>query len=739
MKDQSKTKQVLIQELVSLRHRISELERSESELKRAKEVLKDSESKFQFLAENMADVVFAVDLNLKTTYVSPSIERLLGFTPQERMAQKADQQLTLKSQKLVFETLSEELGREKEKGSDPDRSKTLELEYYHKDGSIKNLLTYIRGIRDSEGNLTGFYGSSHDITERKRADEAFSREYSFSNAIIKNISEGLCVCHETTEYPFVKFTIWNDRMTEITGYTMEEINRIGWYQTVYPDPELQAKAIERMNRMRQRKDLRSEEWEITRADGNKRVLNISTSVVESDDGVVHVLALMQDITDRKRAREALRVSETRYRLLAENARDVIWMVDMDMRLTYVSPSVTMVLGFTEEEAMARTVRQAYTQASFEKAMQVFAEEMAIESAGCGDPNRSRILELDLICKDGNTVTVEGNFCFLRDPTGKVIGVLSILRDIADRKRSEELLRESEEKHRSFIESLPIGLYRNTPGPQGRFIMANTALANLHGFDSVDEFLSQDVLDLYVDPAKRNEISAELVEKGFVSGKEIMLKRKDGTPIWGSVTARAIRDQEGKVVYFDGNVTDITDRKRMEEEIFTLSITDQLTGLYNRRGFLSLTGHLLKLSERNKSELLLFFADLDLLKYINDTLGHEEGDKALIEAANIFKENFRTSDVIARLGGDEFAVLAIGINRTSPEVFTARLQQLIDIRNNQENRKYKLSISIGCAYYDPESPCSIDDLIARADKLMYEQKQNKKGLLLQSAFLSSSNH
>ena len=739
MKDQSKTKQVLIQELVSLRHRISELERSESELKRAKEVLKDSESKFQFLAENMADVVFAVDLNLMTTYVSPSIERLLGFTPQERMAQKADQQLTLKSQKLVFETLSEELGREKEKGSDPDRSKTLELEYYHKDGSIKNLLTYIRGIRDSEGSLTGFYGSSHDITERKRADEAFSREYSFSNAIIKNISEGLCVCHETTEYPFVKFTIWNHRMTEIMGYTMEEINRIGWYQTVYPDPELQAKAIERMNRMRQRKDLRSEEWEITRADGNKRVLNISTSVVESDDGVVHVLALMQDITDRKRAREALRVSETRYRLLAENARDVIWTVDMDMRLTYVSPSVTMVLGFTEEEAMARTVRQAYTQASFEKAMQVFAEEMAIESAGCGDPNRSRILELDLICKDGNTVTVEGNFCFLRDPTGKVIGVLSILRDIADRKRSEELLRESEEKHRSFIESLPIGLYRNTPGPQGRFIMANTALANLHGFDSVDEFLSQDVLDLYVDPAKRNEISAELVEKGFVSGKEIMLKRKDGTPIWGSVTARAICDQEGKVVYFDGNVTDITDRKRMEEEIFTLSITDQLTGLYNRRGFLSLTGHLLKLSERNKSELLLFFADLDLLKYINDTLGHEEGDKALIEAANIFKENFRTSDVIARLGGDEFAVLAIGINRTSPEVFTARLQQLIDIRNNQENRKYKLSISIGCAYYDPESPCSIDDLIARADKLMYEQKQNKKGLLLQSAFLSSSNH
>jgi len=172
-------------------------------------------------------------------------------------------------------------------------------------------------------------------------------------------------------------------------------------------------------------------------------------------------------------------------------------------------------------------------------------------------------------------------------------------------------------------------------------------------------------------------------------------------------------------------TDITDRKKMEEEIHTLSITDQLTGLNNRRGFLSLAGQQLKLSDRNKSKMLLFFADLDLLKQINDTLGHVEGDKALIEAANIFRETFRDSDIIARLGGDEFAVLAIDIKEENPEIFTARLQQLIDTQNNGENRKYKLSISVGCAYYDPENPCSLDELIGHADKLMYEQKQNKK--------------
>jgi diguanylate cyclase (GGDEF)-like protein len=127
-------------------------------------------------------------------------------------------------------------------------------------------------------------------------------------------------------------------------------------------------------------------------------------------------------------------------------------------------------------------------------------------------------------------------------------------------------------------------------------------------------------------------------------------------------------------------------------------------------------------------MLLFFADLDLLKWINDTMGHEEGDKALIEAATVFKETFRTSDIIARLGGDEYAALTVDITDTNSEILTARMQSVIDTRNNRENRKYRLSISVGCSYYDPENPCTIDDLIVRADKLMYEQKQNKQRLL-----------
>jgi len=132
-------------------------------------------------------------------------------------------------------------------------------------------------------------------------------------------------------------------------------------------------------------------------------------------------------------------------------------------------------------------------------------------------------------------------------------------------------------------------------------------------------------------------------------------------------------------------------------------------------------------------------DLDGLKWINDTLGHEEGDKALIEAATVLKETFRASDIIARLGGDEFAALAVDITEENSEIFTARFQSLIDRRNNQKNRKYRLSISMGGSYYDPENPCSIDELMASADKLMYKQKQHRKGLLLKGVPQLNGNH
>ena len=157
----------------------------------------------------------------------------------------------------------------------------------------------------------------------------------------------------------------------------------------------------------------------------------------------------------------------------------------------------------------------------------------------------------------------------------------------------------------------------------------------------------------------------------------------------------------------------------------MALIDDLTGLNNRRGFSTLGQQQLKLSNRAKKGMFLLFSDLDNLKWINDTLGHHEGDRALVETATISRETFRQSDIIARVGGDEFAVLAVEAYRDSGDILAARLQENLRTHNAQRNRRYKLSISVGLDYYDPICPCSIDELLDRADRSMYEQKQKKQ--------------
>lgn len=169
-------------------------------------------------------------------------------------------------------------------------------------------------------------------------------------------------------------------------------------------------------------------------------------------------------------------------------------------------------------------------------------------------------------------------------------------------------------------------------------------------------------------------------------------------------------------------------KELEDQLYTLSITDELTGLYNRRGFFTLAEHRLKLAKRKNQGLLILYGDVDNFKSVNDTLGHEEGDKLLVEIADLLRETYRETDIISRLGGDEFVVFPVGRDKNDIQLVTDRLAKNIDIYNSKRDNGHKLSISIGMALYEPESVAQLDGLLAEADKLMYEQKKRKKMVL-----------
>lgn len=167
-----------------------------------------------------------------------------------------------------------------------------------------------------------------------------------------------------------------------------------------------------------------------------------------------------------------------------------------------------------------------------------------------------------------------------------------------------------------------------------------------------------------------------------------------------------------------------ERQRLVTEIRSLSLIDDLTGLYNRRGFITLAREQLKISKRSKEGMHFLYIDLDSLKSINDRWGHHQGDNALKDLASILKRTFRESDILARIGGDEFCVLARETRRQSEQVLSARLLDTIAQHNREATRPYKISISLGVTQNSPDKPCSPEEIIIRADRMMYRDKRRK---------------
>jgi diguanylate cyclase (GGDEF)-like protein/PAS domain S-box-containing protein len=288
--------------------------------------------------------------------------------------------------------------------------------------------------------------------------------------------------------------------------------------------------------------------------------------------------------------------------------------------------------------------------------------------------------------------------------------------------------ESEKRFQVLLEHLPVGVYRTTP--DGKIVEANQALANMLGYESHEDLKDVDVTELYVRADDRAEHLQKLQESGTFF-TEFQLRRRDGKTIWGRDYPRAVTGQGGEILYYDGILLDITVQKNAEEDLKdalkkleTLSLRDDLTGLYNRRGFFTIAVEHFKVADRNRTKMFLLFMDLDNLKQINDTHGHHKGDQALVEVANLLNSTFRRSDIKGRMGGDEFAVFPIDATQEGMERAISRLKKNLESFNRSKDNPFHLSVSMGVSHYDPEHPCTIDELLVRADKIMYEDKRQK---------------
>jgi diguanylate cyclase (GGDEF)-like protein len=294
---------------------------------------------------------------------------------------------------------------------------------------------------------------------------------------------------------------------------------------------------------------------------------------------------------------------------------------------------------------------------------------------------------------------------IEDNAGDARLIQEMLKDIATASFESE-----------WVSSLSAGLERLSEIHFDALLL-DLGLPDSKGIETLEQLLSQspEVPVIVLTGLADEMLGIEAVQKG---AQDYLVKG----PVNSDLLVRAIRYA--------------IERKRLISELRNLSLRDDLTGLYNRRGFLAVAEQQWKLAKRSKTGLLLILADLDGMKQINDTFGHKEGDLALKNAAAVLKDTFRESDVIGRIGGDEFAVVVIEDSKVGAEIISVRLQDNLDAYNAKRIGRYELSVSIGIARCDPASPCFLDKLMSEADALMYEQKRRKKICAVDIVELSS---
>jgi len=449
--------------------------------------------------------------------------------------------------------------------------------------------------------------------------------------------------------------------------------------------------------------------------------------------------------DRKRAEEALRKSEAELLALFASMEDVVLVIDREGVYRKIAPTNAGLLVKPPAELLNKSLQDVFPPEQAENFLNVVRQVL--------DSKQTAKIEYDLSIGD-RTVWFGTSISLLTEDT-----TLWVSHDITQRKRYELVQNAIFRITQAAITSEGMDvLYSSIHSILGELIPAENFYIALYDPDTdlisfpyyIDQCDDQPPTPMPIQGltgyvirtgrpllATRAELE-RLVQKGEVEVVGTLGEDWLGAPL--KVEGRTIgvmavqsylpeihydQDDMNFLEFVSTQVAQAIERKHSEEELRNLSLTDELTGLFNRRGFTILAEQQMKLAHRMKRRMLLLFSDVDKLKTINDTFGHPVGDLALKEVASVMKETFREVDIVARLGGDEFVILAPDASGDSVDILVERLQNTLDARNRQGARPYHMTVSVGIAYYDPEKPCTLNELVTQADALMYIQKQSRR--------------
>jgi diguanylate cyclase (GGDEF)-like protein/PAS domain S-box-containing protein len=425
------------------------------------------------------------------------------------------------------------------------------------------------------------------------------------------------------------------------------------------------------------------------------------------------LTVLREIADCCPAGTVLRESDEQYRLLFESSPLPMWVYDRHtLRFIAVNDTAVRQYGFTREEFLAKTIAEIRP----EEDIPDLLEDVARQSRGWEPRGHWRHCK-----KDGTLIDVE-IVSHLLNFHG-VESVLVVIRDVTERKRAEDAVRQAEEKYRGMFENAVIGIFRASL--DGRLMNVNRAHAQMHGYESPEEMMaevSNVARDLFVDPGQMAELADRVIRNGVVRGAELEIYRKDGRKKWVRTNVSAIHNADGSVESFEGTVEDITEQKAAQERLKFLALYDALTELPHRALLQDRLENAVASARRRGVKVALLFLDLDRFKAINDLFGHAFGDVVLKEIAERLKGCVR-EHTVARVGGDEFLILMSSLEDPADAAIAAnRVMDAMSAKFVIQGRTLSVGCSVGVSIF-PEHGEDGDTLIRNADAAMYSAKES----------------
>jgi PAS domain S-box-containing protein len=702
-------------ELNALKKQVTRLRKSESEYKKANTKLQEIGEKHRSLVEKACDGI-AIIQDMVIAYVNPHLAGMMGYSTKY-----------LKNKPFIDfihpDELPEVVDRHKRRLAGEEVPSIYESAIKAKDGQ-KVLVEFNVSHNLYQGKPTTFV-FVRDITERKKEENIQASVYMISEAayLAENLHEFYQSIHKIiAELMPAKDNFYIALFDESTNmlnfpYFVDE-------EEENPGPQKLGKGLTEYVLRTGRSllaspkvfnDLAKKGEVISIGPPSIDWLGVPLKIGGKTIGVLTVQSYTKGVRyteeeknvltfiaeqvamaiERKQATQALESSREQYQNLVEKAGIAILIDDKGGNFQYVNERYAKLFGYTEEEMRKKSIQDVVFSEDLDMVMRYHKNRVQGKKA----PSR---YEFRGIKKDGSLIYLEIN-AMARKKGKKIIGTRCYLWDISARKKAEKALSLSEEKYKTIAENIEVGIYRTTSGADGRFIEANPAIVRMFGYKDKEEFLGVDVTKLYHSPKGRESFQKKMLREGFVKNEEVLLKKKDGTPFLGSVCAVTVKDEKGKIRYFDGIVEDITDRKEAEETLKSSLLEKEvlLREIHHRvKNNLQVISSLLNLQSRHvEDEPALDMFQESRNRVRSMALVHEK----LYRSEDLAKVDF--CEYIRSLG--RHLLISYGVNSTA-----------IDLDVSVEDVFLDINTSIPCGLI-------INELISNSIKHGFTDRKNGK--------------